>query len=502
MLGVTFRNIHLMENEMGWVTPKAKTQLCVCKYCTNDFKAADVKASICSNCKLLANKCKCGCGGATKGLHRLYILGHSASDMNNKLIRRGHRQQSKKMLGSNNPSKRLVVRNKISLALRGRCVWQEGKTRDEIEDTLMKIVKGRNKTYTPKYEDDQGNTFRSKLEVQVANLLTVFCIKYQYERILRLRGKYTKKHVVPDFTLVSDNDNPRCLIEVTGSYYDNWKKATIRKIKKIRLSYPVLPIVLVVDSKSVEGLRELAQLEYVQVFSIGKPVENLAKIRTLLVDSDHFNFDYSHFLPWHDGACAEFHGHSSKVAVAVTGLVDHKGMVLDFSDIKKIVKLVLKEVDHKVFVPDYAIKRVAHGIAYIKFISKGRAHKLELPISEVVKLSCDSTIENIAGILGKNMLDRFPWNVESVTIRVNEGIAKSAVATVERTVEDSHSLAVSPNKFLQVLHFYQRTPMWKEKWGSCVEQTFIGKSGMRLIKNDNHKISMREENEARVHDKV
>ena len=57
-----------------------------------------------------------------------------------------------------------------------------------------------------------------------------------------------------------------------------------------------------------------------------------------------FNFETGHALYGYDGACRNVHGHSYKLFVTVIGSPNDDsnnvkyGMVIDFSDLKKIVK--------------------------------------------------------------------------------------------------------------------------------------------------------------------
>ena len=57
-----------------------------------------------------------------------------------------------------------------------------------------------------------------------------------------------------------------------------------------------------------------------------------------------FTFETGHALYGHDGKCKNIHGHSYKLSVTIFGkpLGDSKsskfGMIMDFSDLKKIVK--------------------------------------------------------------------------------------------------------------------------------------------------------------------
>ena len=64
-----------------------------------------------------------------------------------------------------------------------------------------------------------------------------------------------------------------------------------------------------------------------------------------------FEFQSAHFLPHYEGDCHNLHGHSYKLDVEVIGtpLTDgtHKGMLIDFKDLKKIVEeKVIKDLDH------------------------------------------------------------------------------------------------------------------------------------------------------------
>jgi len=66
-----------------------------------------------------------------------------------------------------------------------------------------------------------------------------------------------------------------------------------------------------------------------------------------------FNFETGHALYGYDGKCKNVHGHSYKLSVTVIGkpITDNSqvkyGMVIDFSDLKKIVKEEVVDVfDH------------------------------------------------------------------------------------------------------------------------------------------------------------
>jgi 6-pyruvoyltetrahydropterin/6-carboxytetrahydropterin synthase len=62
-----------------------------------------------------------------------------------------------------------------------------------------------------------------------------------------------------------------------------------------------------------------------------------------------FTFESAHLLPNVPAGhkCGRLHGHSYRVEIHVSGELDDKlGWVMDFADIKKIVRPVIKELDH------------------------------------------------------------------------------------------------------------------------------------------------------------
>ena len=62
-----------------------------------------------------------------------------------------------------------------------------------------------------------------------------------------------------------------------------------------------------------------------------------------------FSFDSAHRLPNVPAGhkCANLHGHTFGVRIEVTGPVDpHTGWVIDFGDIKKVLKPLIDQLDH------------------------------------------------------------------------------------------------------------------------------------------------------------
>ena len=72
------------------------------------------------------------------------------------------------------------------------------------------------------------------------------------------------------------------------------------------------------------------------------------------------DFSAAHRLPSSGGKCERLHGHNWKVEVEVEAdALDERGMVVDFHDLKSLVREVLAELDHRFLNDLDAFRRLA-----------------------------------------------------------------------------------------------------------------------------------------------
>ena len=70
------------------------------------------------------------------------------------------------------------------------------------------------------------------------------------------------------------------------------------------------------------------------------------------VSKDYLVFASAHFITFRGHQCESLHGHNYRVGVAVEGAVDSECLfVLDFSILKRIVRNLVDQIDHKVLLP-------------------------------------------------------------------------------------------------------------------------------------------------------
>ena len=128
-----------------------------------------------------------------------------------------------------------------------------------------------------------------------------------------------------------------------------------------------------------------------------------------------FGFELAHALYGHDGLCKNIHGHSYKLFVTVIGepISDNKnpkhGMVMDFSDLKQIVKEeIVDKLDHSLMVNNDTshvnIQEALSGIVALR----------------IVDVNYQTTCENMVIDFAERIKNRLPKDVALHSIKLNE----------------------------------------------------------------------------------
>lgn len=194
---------------------KKRLTLHKCRYCKDDFLAADVKACICEWC-LRPTPCLCGCGGLATSKKHPWILGHAVR-MPTKAMLAGRAKQAKAISGDNNPSRT----HKVELSAGVKNYWKSlTKEQRIIRIKDNSFVKNPNRA---KYKHKNG--YRSTLEHKVVTVLDNNWIEYKYEKRLDFSDG---TRCFPDFTF-----NNGLLLEVSGFAYEAWRIDFVAKIEKL-----------------------------------------------------------------------------------------------------------------------------------------------------------------------------------------------------------------------------------------------------------------------------
>jgi len=127
-----------------------------------------------------------------------------------------------------------------------------------------------------------------------------------------------------------------------------------------------------------------------------------------------FNFETGHALYGYDGKCRNVHGHSYKLSVTVIGrpITDTShvklGMVIDFGDLKKIVKEDIVDVfDHATVFN----KNTPHVELAKELTDRGH---------NVILADYQPTSENMVIDFAKKIKSRLPKNISLFSLKLQE----------------------------------------------------------------------------------
>ena len=127
----------------------------------------------------------------------------------------------------------------------------------------------------------------------------------------------------------------------------------------------------------------------------------------------YFSFEAAHILMNYDGPCKNIHGHSYRLAVTVKGIPQKaaqspkEGMVMDFGDIKNLVK-------------KYIIDEFDHSLILNKGDFLDQAEKLELVTGKVNWVNYQPTCENLLSDFASRINKRLPEGTELFSLKLHE----------------------------------------------------------------------------------
>ena len=130
-----------------------------------------------------------------------------------------------------------------------------------------------------------------------------------------------------------------------------------------------------------------------------------------------FKFEMAHALHGYDGLCANIHGHSYRLWVTVRGDVKKEnkhikdGMVMDFTDLKSIIKpTIIKKYDHSL-------------------VLNANSPHANLDLSafdKVYYLPYQPTSENLVSDFANSITSLLPENVELLKVILSETVSSFA----------------------------------------------------------------------------
>lgn len=135
----------------------------------------------------------------------------------------------------------------------------------------------------------------------------------------------------------------------------------------------------------------------------------MSKIRV----TKKFHFEMAHALHNYDGLCRNIHGHTYNMEVTLLGDIRHEqghpkdGMVIDFGNLKKLVK-------------DKIVNVYDHALVVNSLFAEEHVEALKKATERLMVVDFQPTSENMCVYFAELLLKELPSNVSLFSIRLYE----------------------------------------------------------------------------------
>lgn len=123
------------------------------------------------------------------------------------------------------------------------------------------------------------------------------------------------------------------------------------------------------------------------------------------LEKEYFKFSAAHFLIFPDGSAERLHGHNYRVFVEVDATLSEHGLVIDFKEIKPVVRELLDSLDERFLIPGehpvltHSVRE--DDICEIRYLDRYYA----APAEDVLVMPMNNTSsENLASWIGREVL--------------------------------------------------------------------------------------------------
>jgi len=150
------------------------------------------------------------------------------------------------------------------------------------------------------------------------------------------------------------------------------------------------------------------------------------------VSKDYLVFSSAHFITFRGHQCETLHGHNYRVGVTVEGSVDDETMfVVDFSVLKKCVRKLVDEIDHKVLLPLKNPKLAFRDAGAQRHVDYFGTHTYTFPVVDCAMMPIENTTaEMIAQYFASRTRDDLLGmgirNLTAIEMEVEESFGQAA----------------------------------------------------------------------------
>ena len=151
-------------------------------------------------------------------------------------------------------------------------------------------------------------------------------------------------------------------------------------------------------------------------------------IMRIEIDGEYsgIKFSASHFIPGHS-KCGRLHGHSYILHLVLSGEKGNNGMIMDFVDLKKCLREIVNDLDHKILLPKNSPELSIDVTSEVEVRTCNKRYVF--PLEDVILLDIAQTsAEEMAEMILEMLLRKinFPSNVDYAEIGLDEERGQTA----------------------------------------------------------------------------
>ena len=138
-------------------------------------------------------------------------------------------------------------------------------------------------------------------------------------------------------------------------------------------------------------------------------------------------FSAAHVIPEYE-KCGRLHGHSYAVHARLHGAQDEKGIIIDFSIAKQMLREIIEQLDHKVIIPSKStVVKTKTSNQSIELQSLGKTYVFPKSDCVLVPIS-SSSAEHLAEYVLHSFVKKLgkPHMLTKVEIGIDEGYGQGA----------------------------------------------------------------------------
>lgn len=152
-------------------------------------------------------------------------------------------------------------------------------------------------------------------------------------------------------------------------------------------------------------------------------------IMRLEIDGRFSNIKFSacHFLAGHP-RCGRLHGHVYVVQLILHGEKNRNGLIMDFIDLKRTLRNIVEEFDHRVLLPGNS-EEVTLDRRDREIEVRVENKRYVFPLEDVLIMDAvESSAEELARIFLERLMERieFPENISRIEVGIEEERGQSA----------------------------------------------------------------------------